>query len=160
MAMVAQHPDPASADHAPNAAREKPVAGTARDETQARSGREAMAAFVPLCQRESASAYGLRAAGEILCRYLKDEEDRSPPDACARTAMPSPKALAGMPMDRHGPKAAGRAAETFGGIAFRVDATADHLQHPGALDREDGRPGHRHPLSPRSPINARPSGHS
>ena len=73
MAVASGHRDAASADDALNAGRDATEPGMARDDFHSVPEWDAMAVFVPLGQRESAAAYGLRAAGEILVRYLMDD---------------------------------------------------------------------------------------
>ncbi|WP_375463243.1 hypothetical protein [uncultured Methylobacterium sp.] len=73
MAVVAGYPDAVSADYAADAERAATEAGMALDEYEPVLKGEAIAAFVPRGDRESAAAYGLRAAGEILVRYLMED---------------------------------------------------------------------------------------
>ena len=65
---------PFTTDHDSEAERQDRESEMVRDESRSGHGEEGTTTFFPKCESESAAAYGLRAAGEILSRYLMDEE--------------------------------------------------------------------------------------
>ncbi|MCJ2094302.1 hypothetical protein MKK67_17645 [Methylobacterium sp. J-072] len=72
MTMSVGHFEAIPTDHALEAERQDRESMSVCGESPPGLGEEGTTAFVPQCRSESASAYGLRTAGEILSRYLMD----------------------------------------------------------------------------------------